>query len=81
MFLRKEIMVTQKLMISLEEIKDDKVFRFEFPMGVTYQDSYDACIACANQIVEMSKIAAAQQEEKVVGDDAVVEEVPEKVEE
>lgn len=44
--------------IALEIQKEERVYRFEMPIGAPFGECYDAAFQCLNKIAEMSKEAA-----------------------
>ncbi len=54
--------MNQKACINLEVIKNEKLYVLSVPFGSSYQDSYDAAIEIANNIIELSKQAQEQQD-------------------
>lgn len=58
--------MNQKACVHLEIIKDDKSYTLVVPFGSTYQDTYDACIALANNVVELSKEAQERADKEKV---------------
>ncbi len=54
--------MNQKSYVHLEVIKNEKPYILCVPFGSSYQDSYDAAVEIANNIIELSKQAQEAQD-------------------
>ncbi len=54
--------MNQKACVQLEIVKNEKSYILSVPFGSSYQESYDAAIEIANNIVQLSKEAQEAQD-------------------
>lgn len=59
--------------IVIEIKKNDRVYRFEIPMGAPYGEAYDACFEALGGIMELAKNAKDRVKQDAPADDSSVE--------
>lgn len=56
----------QKAVVIIETVKNERVYRFELPVGAPFGEAYDSCFEMLNEILAMAQKAkeSAQRSEE-----------------